>query len=310
MDTFEIWKKHFKFAIRIWMNQVAGTVKNNKSVQHIEIVRKGVPRGTIQQTYSRLMADSWMVFTLKVVLTFFLLNLLFAIGYFLIPDSINGLAGQDFLVSFNFSVQTFSTIGYGGLIPNGTASNLLVAVESLVGIAYLALLTGLLYSRFSRPIPSFQFSDKMIIREIDGKNVLQFRVMNTRGHELIDVRAQLNLLLFHTNSSGQRDARIYELELRRSHAPILMLNWVFEHVIDEESSLFELYDGEGFSEELTLYATVFALDGTIYQSVYLNQIYQVDDIACKHRFVDMIDSDGKRATIWTDRLHQIMRIKE
>ena len=116
--------------------------------------------------------------------------------------------------------------------------------------------------------------------------------------------------MFHSNSSGLRDARIFDLALRRSQTPVLMLNWVFEHVIDEQSPLFDLYDGKCLKEEITFYATVLALDGTVYQSVYRNQIYRTNEIECNHRFVDMIDSDGEVATMWADRLHQTLPIGE
>ena len=62
-----------------------------------------------------------------------------------------------------FSVQTLATIGYGRLVPHTRAANILVALEALVGLLGFAILSGLLFARFTRPTAKISFSRNAII---------------------------------------------------------------------------------------------------------------------------------------------------
>jgi inward rectifier potassium channel len=44
-----------------------------------------------------------------------------------------------------FSFQTSSTLGYGYLLPKTTFANILVVFDSLSGLLYVALVTGLIF---------------------------------------------------------------------------------------------------------------------------------------------------------------------
>ena len=67
-------------------------------------------------------------------------------------------SSHTFLRAFFFSVQTLSTIGYGQVFPVGLGANALVTLEALVGLIGFAIVTGLLFARFSRPNAKLLFS--------------------------------------------------------------------------------------------------------------------------------------------------------
>ena len=95
---------------------------------------------------------SWPRFLFLVGIAYVLINAIFAIAYVACGEhSITGFADKPmmgrFLVGFFFSVHTLATIGYGNIVPISYAANLLVTVESLVGllgcdVEFLVLLNG------------------------------------------------------------------------------------------------------------------------------------------------------------------------
>jgi len=121
---------------------------------------------------------------------FLLLNLVFATLFVMFgPDDLLGpgaaMLGGRWSQSFFFSIQTFATIGYGQVGPNGLAANLIVTVEALVGMMYQALATGLLFVRFARPRAEIMFSDVAVIAPYNDGLSLQLRLANVRRNEII-----------------------------------------------------------------------------------------------------------------------------
>ena len=115
------------------------------------------------------------------------------------------MLGGRFSQAFFFSVQTFATIGYGQIGPNGFLANMLVTVEALVGLMYHALATGLLFARFARPTASILFSRRAIVAPYAGIQSLQFRIANRRRrNEIMELEAQVLYTALEPNESRQR----------------------------------------------------------------------------------------------------------
>src|SRR5258706_13954095 len=111
------------------------------------------------------------------------------------PEALAGpgrhMLGARFSQAFFFSIQTFATIGYGQIGPNGFAANMLVTIEALVGLMYQALATGLLFARFARPTAAIVFSQRAIGSPYAGIQALEFRIANRRRrNEIINLGAQ------------------------------------------------------------------------------------------------------------------------
>src|SRR5690348_11088635 len=150
------------------------------------------------------------------------LNLLFAILFVAAgPDALAGpgshmLCGR-FSQAFFFSIQTFATIGYGQIGPNGFTANMLVTVEALVGLMYQALATGLLFARFARPKAAILFSHHAVIAPYAGIQSLQFRIANQRRHnEIVELEAQVLYTAFEKNGQGMLVRRYRLLPLERN----------------------------------------------------------------------------------------------
>src|SRR5882724_9733041 len=167
-------------------------------------------------SYNALITMAWWRFFLVILGVYFLINAAFAIGYRLCgPDALIGDAGvPHFLRAFFFSVHTFATIGYGNIVPNGVPANLLVTLESLVGLTAFALVAGLVFGRFSRPTARIIYSKNALISPYNGGRAFQFRIMNGRDNELLEVHASVVLGRFEENG-GTRIRRFYPLNLER-----------------------------------------------------------------------------------------------
>src|SRR5215210_3669806 len=100
------------------------------------VVREGLSPITSLSVYHTLLTTTWPRFLGFTVVSYLLVNALFALGYMACgPDALGGLRSDTpqgrFTEEFFFSIQTFATIGYGVVYPRSLAANLLVTVESL-----------------------------------------------------------------------------------------------------------------------------------------------------------------------------------
>jgi len=80
--------------------------------------------------------------------------------------------------------------------------------EIFVGLMSLALITGLMFARFSRPRARFLFAKNVVVRPIDGKPTLIFRTANERQNVVQDASARLAMLRDEATSEGYRIRRI------------------------------------------------------------------------------------------------------
>jgi inward rectifier potassium channel len=147
------------------------------------VSRKGINRAPVRDLYHTLLRVKTFEFMGLLMGFYFMINLLFAWGYTLCgPTALEGASRESearhFLDAFFFSVQTFATIGYGKITPSGILANSLVTLEALTGLLGVAMATGLLFARFSRPTARVIFSDVALIAPHEGVPSFLFRMAN------------------------------------------------------------------------------------------------------------------------------------
>jgi len=234
-------------------------------------------------------------------------NLLFACLYWLAgPDALAGAALSP-LARFEdclfFSVQTLATIGYGKLVPNTRAANGLVAVEALVGLLGFAILSGLLFARFTRPTAKIRFSRNALIAPYENGWALMFRLVNLRNHDLTDVHAVVSFARW-IDENGKRRRRFDQLALEREFIIFMPLHWVVVHPITETSPLRGLTLESLDSADPEIVCLISADDETFAQTVHAKTSYDKSDIAWGARFVDMYLQDTDRVAIDLTRLNE------
>ena len=285
----------------------AGDVSPHKLRRALsDTVRKGTPSELRRDIYFYLIEGSWTRVFVALTFLFVVANVLFGALYMLEPGAIRGADKITFQEAFFFSVQTFSTIGYGALSPGNAWGDAVVTAEAAVSLISVALATGLVFAKASRAKSSVLFSKPLLLTTMNGKPTLTFRVGNARGNEVIDASVTLTVLLEELTPEGHHLRRLHDLKLTRSRTPMFTLSWSVMHVIDDASPL----KGMNFSAPdlpiVSVIATLVGHDGTYGQTIYARHMYNAEDIRAHHRFVDVISEleDG-RLMIDYGRFHDV-----
>lgn len=230
--------------------------------------------------YYYVIESSWGHIFLVFFSIYLISNIFFATLYYLIPNSISSQAVITFTDCFYFSVQTMSTIGYGVLAPQGHISNIIVTIEAAFGLIGVAIITGLLFAKISRPYAKIRFSKFAVINKFDDIKCLSFRMGNMRGNDIVEANVTLTALIDEKTREGVHLRRMYDLKLQRSYSPFFKLTWNLFHPIDEESPLFQLIQqNDKVSTSIKAIAVnVVGHDGTFSTTVYGRHIYTPQEI--------------------------------
>ena len=234
-------------------------------------------------------------------------NLFFASMYWLAgPDALAGAAATP-LARFEdcvfFSVQTLATIGYGKLVPHTSTANVLVALEALVGLLGFAILSGLLFARFTRPTAKITFSRNALIAPYRDGWALMFRLVNLRHNNLTDVHAVVSFARWVVDAQGARRRRFDQLTLERDAISFMPLHWVIVHPIGADSPLRGFAEQSLAASEPEIICLISADDETFAQKVHAKTSYDKTDLVWGARFRDMYLSDQDRVAIDLTRLH-------
>jgi len=277
------------------------------------VVREGLGLLETLAPYHVLLSISWAGFLGVVALLYLVLNIVFALAFLACgPDALAGpgshMLGGRFSQAFFFSIQTFATIGYGQIGPNGLAANLLVTVEALVGLMYQALATGLLFARFARPNAAIIFSENAIIAPYAGIQALEFRVANQRRrNEIIELEAQVLYTAFEADGSGRLVRRYRLLSLERNKVTFFPLTWTIVHPIDEHSPLAgkTREDLERAQAEILVLLT--GVDETYEQTVHARTSYRTDEIVWNAKFRPVFrgESASRLLSVDVSRLNDV-----
>jgi len=244
---------------------------------------------------------SWTKFLLIVFAGFVGINLFFAILYQLAGiENLTNAAAQDglqtFLNTFFFSVQTFATVGYGGIHPTGILSNIIASLESMTGILSFALATGLLYGRFSKPSAKILFSDKAIIAPFKEGKALMFRVANSRDNILMEMEANAMMTSL-DKGDGRFTRKYFPLKLEIKFIYFFPLPWTIVHPIDEESPLYGKTAKDLEELEAELLIMVKGFDDSFSQHVITRSSYKYDEIEWDVKFIRAYTTDESGETI-------------
>ncbi len=248
--------------------------------------------------YLKLISMGWIKFFAMLVGGYFIANLIFAgIYYALGPDQLQGAdaptAFGRLLNDFFFSSHTLSTVGYGNISPKGIAGNVVAAFEALIGVLAFAVATGLLFGRVSRPSARIGFSDNLLVAPYQEGTSLQFRVVNRRTNDLMDLEARIMLMIVETKDG--KPMRSYNpLKLEREQLVFIPLTWTIVHPIDNESPLFGKTEADLKRQQAELLIVIKAYDDTFSQTVIARHSYRYDEIVWGRRFAPafFVDEGG------------------
>lgn len=278
------------------------------------VSRRGLPFLQSLSVYHTLISTSWWKFNLLLVISFGVVNIVYALLYIVIGfEHLAGASGSGFLHQFSeaffFSTQTFTTVGYGRISPEGFLANTLSTFESMSGWLYFAMAAGLFYGRFSRPHARIIFSKDAIIAPYRRGTAFEFRIANQRNNQLIEVEAQV-LFSKKEHHDGQRKRQFYPLTLERTLVTFFPLTWTVVHPIDESSPLLGATQASLAQWEAEFLILLKGFDDTFSQTVHARSSYKHDEVVVGAKFDTIYgtDVDGK-TTIDLHKIHNIERVE-
>jgi len=273
----------------------------------LNIVGMGSWHSYWRDPYHLMLTIPWSGFLVLAALGYVVANALFALAYLAGGDGIENARPGNFFDAFFFSVQTMASIGYGAMYPRTAYANAVVTIESLTGLMGLAMGTGLMFARFSRPTARVIFSCVAVITPYEGVPTLMFRAANQRRNQILEAQMRVRLMRDEVSVEGQFMRRVYDLNLVRNQNPMFSLSWTAMHPIDEQSPFYGATPESLDEAETSLVVTLTGLDETVSQTIYARHTYVSREILWNMRFVDIISKtkEGNRFVDYS-RFHNVV----
>lgn len=277
--------------------------------------KRGLPIWERISIYHTLLRMDRGPFFFWIFLFYTSVNIVFASIYFLI--GVHNLSGidpaqtnfQQFTAAFFFSSQTLTTVGYGHVAPSGMMTNIVASTESLLGILSFAVVTGLIYGRFSRPRAYLRFSGNMLVAPYKGGTALMFRTATYKNNHLTDVEAQMTLAL-HVPENEKTETRFYQLPLEISKINSLALSWTVVHNINDESPLFNFTEADIRNNKMEVIVTIKAFDDHFSNVVMQRTSYTHNQVVFGGRFLPMFEraQSGQYTLLELDKINAHERV--
>ena len=240
--------------------------------------------------YHQSMMVPWPVFFAGFAAIFLFVNCAFAILYMFGDKPIANTQGS-LADLFFFSIETLATVGYGDMHPQTNYAHIIATLEIFTGLSLIAVMTGLVFARFSRPRARIIFSTHPVIGLHDGRPALMLRMANARHNMVSDAVAKLWITRLEKTVEGHRLRRFQEKKLERNQNPVFALSWTLFHVIDSTSPLHGVDSAALANSEANFVVTFSGVDETSGQTMNARMGYDFSAIRWNHRYVDILGID-------------------
>jgi inward rectifier potassium channel len=280
------------------------------------LLKRGLPVWARTSLYHSLLRMKRGRFFMVIITFYTSINLIFAGLYFAVGVRNLGINANNslwyqFLEAFFFSSQTMTTVGYGKVAPDGIGANLVASTESLLGILSFAVVTGLMYGRFSRPRAYLLFSENLLVAPYQDGKALMFRIASYKNNHLTDVEVQITAAV-HEKENGKPVTRFFQLKTEMSKINSLALSWTIVHALNEDSPLFQYTRQDLIERRLELVVNIKAFDDHFSNIVQQRTSYIFDQLIYGAKFVPMFERspDGKMTVLHLDKinLHELVEL--
>jgi inward rectifier potassium channel len=254
------------------------------------IIAEGLEGNLWKDVYHNAMTASWPAFIATLAIAFLALNFAFALIYDLGDAPIaNARAGLPDL--FFFSVETTSTVGYGDMHPQTDYGHIVATIENFIGMLLLAMMTGLVFARISRPRARVIFARYPVVAAHNGVPTLMFRIANARSNFISEAVAKTWMIGPSVSQEGRRLVGFQTMRLVKSENPTFALSWVLFHPIEADSPLFGMDDETLNASEINFVVSIVGFDETSGQTVHARDVFAAQDVRFGQEFEDIIWSD-------------------
>ncbi|MEO0405592.1 MAG: ion channel, partial [Bacteroidota bacterium] len=251
------------------------------------VIKRGADSG-LKNLFQQLINMNIVRFILWVCAIYFIANIVF--GVMFVMNGVEHLTGRTtdgvldaFFKSFFFSIQTFTTVGYGAISPTGVGANLISSLSALAGSMFFALVTGLIYGRFSKPRSKLVFSHEAIVAPYKEGEALMFRLANRRSNVLMMMNAEV-LVVMRDGLASQMKRSFYRLELEFKTIQFMPLSWTVVHPIDESSPLYGKSREELIACGMEVLILISGFDEVFNQEVHARYSYTAEEMTFGAKF--------------------------
>jgi inward rectifier potassium channel len=258
-----------------------------------------------RDTYHWILCLSWPRFVAFLLIVYFAINLLFATAYALGGACIGEMTPGSFPEALFFSIETLATVGYGHMYPANLYGHVVVTTEIIVGMFWVAVITGLIFVRFARPTARIVFSNCLVIAPFDGRLSIMFRVANLRHTTMAEAEFRLIYSRDERVAEGEDIRRFYELKVYPDRMISFPAALIIRHTIDEQSPLYGITLERLEKEDAFFVASTLSLELVMAASVQSAQDYGWENVRFGERFVDVYtELEGGRLTVDYGRLDE------
>ncbi len=263
----------------------------------VELVKHGASRYDFRDPYHIAIEMSWKGFALAFAGLELGINVVFALIYLASPGCVANMRPGSFSDAFFFSIETLATVGYGTMAPATLYGHAVSAIEIVCGMVFTAIMTGLLFVRFSKPRPKIMFADQAVVTSHNCAPTLMVRIANGRMTLLTNATVRLGVLLYEESAEGHSFRRLHDLALSNTSNSLFALTWTVMHAIDEKSPLAG-YDAERLEEgDARLFLTIEARDHAIGALVHDMRIYTAVDVLFGMHYAETVTVDDQRRLV-------------
>ncbi len=270
-------------------------------------MRIGLPFYQTFNIFHVLITATWLRLMVMIALWYSLVNAVFVVVYYMVGiDELTGMSFEsgmnEFWEVYFFSAQTLTTVGYGRVNPMGFGASAVASLEALVGLMSFAIITGILYARFSKAPSILLFSKKAVVapfswqgQEITG---LMMRIANVYNSSLMNMHAQISVSLLDfdaLDATGRPTRRFLALALERDTITFFPSSWTIVHPIDENSPFYGMNQADFEKSLPEVMILISGFDDTFDQNVFSRYSYSLDEIEWGAKFTKIFgfDSEGQ-----------------
>lgn len=269
---------------------------------------------SISWYHTMLAIPRWKFFFI-IILFYFLVNCGFAsLYYFIGVEHLKGIEAtskwDQFGQAFFFSIQTYTTVGYGHISPSGFLTSLVASVEALFGLLSFAIATGLFYGRFSKPKAHILFSDNALITPYKDGTALMMRLTPFKNTHLTDAEVKITVgIQFEENNSVTN--KFYFLDLEMSYINSLNLSWTLVHPITESSPFYGFTENDFKITKGEIMVYLKAFDDMFSNTVVKRTSYTLDEVVYGAKFDLMYtrSQDDTKTILHVDKLNSFVKVE-
>jgi inward rectifier potassium channel len=255
------------------------------------VLARGLTPGFWHDLYHTSLTISWTRFFAFAAVAFLILNTAFALLYFVGTDPVANAPPGSFRDLFYFSIETLATVGYGDMHPQTDYGHLLATVEIFTGMSFISIMTGLVFTRFSRPRARVLFAHHALISHHEGQRVWTVRIANVRLNAITDATARVWVIRTAETAEGGTFRNFTELPLTRSESPLFALSWTLFHTIDKASPLFGLERSDLEALDAAFVVTLRGHDESLAQNISARRTYMLEEVLWDERYEDILSTD-------------------